>query len=99
MPTRIATAYNAKNCRKLNTGNPLAYEDCNGVADPEENCPNTGNPLAYEDCNLSDDEIKNIATTGNPLAYEDCNVAVMVAVVAVTLATHLPTRIATAKYS
>ena len=60
------------------TGNPLAYEDCNGVADPEENCPNTGNPLAYEDCNLSAVRPVCTVSAGNPLAYEDCNCKIFV---------------------
>jgi hypothetical protein len=81
------------------TGNPLAYEDCNCSQCTMPVLPDAGNPLAYEDCNLILRLFITFTRSGNPLAYEDCNNNKAKARTQARLATHLSTRIATAKYS
>ena len=51
------------------TGNPLAYEDCNGYIQVIHTNRYSGNPLAYEDCNCKIFVICECYSTKDLLSY------------------------------
>ena len=81
-------------------GNPLVYEDYNGDKPQILRNIYTGDPLVYKDCNRKDERDTADRRDWQPTCLRGLQqLGVTRDVIANILATHLSTRITTAKYS
>ena len=100
LSTRIATDDLIDDYNKAFAGNPLVYEDCNGDKPQILRNIYTGNPLVYKDCNRKDERDTADRRDWQPTCLRGLQqLGVTRDVIANILATHLSTRITTAKYS